>query len=107
MDLTVRTRANPARGGVGLYINSKLKYHRITPEAPFIEGICEATSIYIKDIDTVIIAAYRPNGFAHSCPYRFVDHISDYIDSIMSLREYSSATYVVSGDFNVDLKNTH
>ena len=25
----------------------------------------------------------------------------------MSLREYSSATYVVSGDFNVDLKNTH
>ena len=92
------------RGGVGLYINKRMKFKQRDDLSIFIPHIFESIFIEVKSIngDSYVIGnIYRPNSPPHADMDIFNEHLSEIIEKVNQERK----KIIIMGDFNIDLLN--
>ena len=98
----VRSTEDDGRGGVGLFINSNLKY-KVRPDlSVFIPHVCESLFIELT-IQTgksmIIGIIYRPN----TAPRANLDIFTESIGRINDIIADEKKKAIIMGDFNIDM----
>ena len=84
-------------GGVAAWIRADTDYEVI--KSPFISKEIETLTIFLPDLELIIINVYRPFGDKDT----FIDKIMSHVDN--TLTSHKAVNIMMLGDFNLDLTN--